>query len=288
MASTAAAPGRFSTTTGCPHCLASRSASMRPVISAPEPGPSETMNLTGRLGHDCAMAASGSSAARTASSNFFIGFDPPLRIVDGDFHQVQVRIANVDRADRPLRAGLADRAFDDPDPCLVEALDDLLQGHAGDEAQVQRAWHGDVGARGELLPPLVQVDLLAAELEREALLGRGLEAHQVHAEHHAVEADAGVLVAGGEDDVVDALDHVFFSRRSGLYSSTVSPRWLTTRLAKRTRPRSPLDARRCSSTSHSTWIVSPTTVGALTSSVALRKASPVSCMVGSSRPSAKE
>ena len=36
-----------------------------------------------------------------------------LAFVDRDLHQIQVRVAHVDRADRPLRAALAHRAFDD-------------------------------------------------------------------------------------------------------------------------------------------------------------------------------
>src|SRR6185503_9599602 len=170
----------------------------------------------------------------------------------------------------------------------VQPLDDVLQRNTGDEAQVERPRHRHVRARGELLAPLVQVDLLLAEAERDALLGRRRERHQLHAEHLGVEADARHLVARGEDDVVYVVDHLRFRRRRRLYSSTLSPRWLRTLLAKRTRPRSPLEARRCSVTSASTWMVSPMRVGAFTSSVALRKARPVSCMVGSSSPSANE
>src|SRR5438105_5034270 len=83
----------------------------------------------------------------------------------------------------------------------------------------------------------------------------------------------------------DAVERTYlrFSSRRGLYSSTLSPRWFTTWFAKRTRPRSPFEVRRCSMTSAATWIVSPTSVGPLTSRVALRNASPVSCIVGSSR-----
>src|SRR5262245_11621822 len=64
-------------------------------------------------------------------------------------------------------------------------------------------------ARGKFLAPLVHVDLLIAELEGEALLGRRAEGGHLHAEHFGVEADARRLVAGGEDDVVDVVDHGF-------------------------------------------------------------------------------
>src|SRR3954471_21632527 len=101
-----------------------------------------------------------------------------------------------------------------------------------------------MGARLELLAPLVQVDLLAAELERQTFLGRRLELLELHAEDLGVEANARFLVACGEDDMIDMVDHFLFRSRKGLYSSTVSPRWLTTLLAKRTRPRSPFEASR--------------------------------------------
>ena len=44
------APGRFSTTNGCPHSLPSRSASTRATMSTPPPGGAETTILTVRLG----------------------------------------------------------------------------------------------------------------------------------------------------------------------------------------------------------------------------------------------
>src|SRR5262245_34349505 len=98
------------------------------------------------------------------------------------------------------------------------------------------------------------------------------------------------VITGSHECRIRALtpNYVFLRSRSGLYSRTTSPRWLTTLLAKRTRPRSPLEVRRCSITSHSTWRVSPTTVGPFTSSVQLRNARPVSCIVVRSRPSANE
>src|SRR6516165_10524868 len=47
-------PGRFSITIGWSHFLVSLSANKRAPISAPLPGPSVRMNLTDRVGHDCA------------------------------------------------------------------------------------------------------------------------------------------------------------------------------------------------------------------------------------------
>src|SRR5260221_681758 len=66
---------------------------------------------------------------------------------------------------------------------LLETLDDLVQRHRGDEAQIERPGHGDMRPRLELAAPLVQVDLLLAEAEREPLRGRRLEVRELHAEH---------------------------------------------------------------------------------------------------------
>src|SRR3954463_7519006 len=68
-----------------------------------------------------------------------------------------------------------------------------------------------MGARRELLAPFMHVDFLVAELEREALLGRCLKGGELHAEHFSVEADARCLVARGENDVVDVVDHTILS-----------------------------------------------------------------------------
>src|SRR5262249_48741501 len=55
-------PGRFSTTTGCPHSACNLSAKSRAPMSAPAPGPNGTMNFTGRCGHAPARTASGAAS----------------------------------------------------------------------------------------------------------------------------------------------------------------------------------------------------------------------------------
>src|SRR5436190_23458300 len=64
-------PGRFSLTIGWSHFLVSRSASNRAPIPVPLPGPSVRMNLTDRVGHDCAAtgAAANSGVNNAASIN---------------------------------------------------------------------------------------------------------------------------------------------------------------------------------------------------------------------------
>src|ERR1017187_7863784 len=68
MATMPSPPGRFSTTTDWPQRADSLSANSRAPISTPLPGPSVTINRTGRFGHDCAAASAGMSAGRTSAA----------------------------------------------------------------------------------------------------------------------------------------------------------------------------------------------------------------------------
>jgi hypothetical protein len=80
-----------------------------------------------------------------------------------------------------------------------------------------------VRPRRELFAPFVHVDFLAAEGKGEALLGRRLEGDKLHAEHLGIEADAALLVARGEDDVVDVVDHGLRSITTNQGRTTFSP-----------------------------------------------------------------
>src|SRR6185503_18801944 len=124
-----------------------------------------------------------------------------------DLDQVQVRIAHVDRAQLRHRSGFCNGSFNNGNAGFSQLLNYFIQRHGSDEAKIERSGNGNVGARRELLAPLVQVDLLVAELERESLLGRGAEALELHAEHLGVEAYARSQVARGEHDMVDVVDH---------------------------------------------------------------------------------
>jgi hypothetical protein len=68
MATMPSPPGRFSTTTGCPHFADNLSANSRAPMSTPLPGPSVMMNLTGRLGQASAAALGCDSNGDTRKS----------------------------------------------------------------------------------------------------------------------------------------------------------------------------------------------------------------------------
>src|SRR5688572_21049694 len=112
-----------------------------------------------------ALALAGSATAtpmatQRATIFLIMGDSSSLLIVDRDFHQVEVRVAHVHRADRPPGPDLGHRSLDDPDVEYLQARDDVLQGDRGDEAQVERSRRRHVRARRELPAPFVHVDLL--------------------------------------------------------------------------------------------------------------------------------
>src|SRR6266480_2224977 len=139
-----------------------------------------------------------------------------------DLDEIEVRVAYVDRSDRAGSPRLHHRTLHYFDSRARQFPDHFLEGRRSDEAQVQAAGHRHVRLGIELPAPFVQVDLLVAELEREALPGRRPEFLQSHAEDLGIEADAGVLVAGGEDDVVDVVDHFPTTGSAPLISSRIS------------------------------------------------------------------
>src|SRR5437773_12222512 len=79
--------------------------------------------------------------------------DGPRFFLDGfgDFHQVEVRVAHIDRTQLGHRAGLRYRAFDDLDSRFLEFPDYVIQWHRRDEAKIERPRHRHMRARLELL-----------------------------------------------------------------------------------------------------------------------------------------
>src|SRR5712692_11276817 len=68
------APGRFSTSTGCRNASLTCFATMRPAMSAPEPGVSGTMILIGRVGYSCAAATPVPQAIAAATASLTMVF----------------------------------------------------------------------------------------------------------------------------------------------------------------------------------------------------------------------
>src|SRR5262249_7130167 len=71
------APGRFSTSTGCLNASLRCLATMRPAMSAPEPGVSGTMMRIARVGYSCASAVPATSSTADARNLAAVFIAPP-------------------------------------------------------------------------------------------------------------------------------------------------------------------------------------------------------------------
>ena len=87
----------------------------------------------------------------------------------GNLDQVVIGIADVDRPYGPRRSGAVDDAFLDGDLAHLHMIAHLLQGRAGDQADVRTAGCGSKGLWFELFAVLVQVDLLLPKGKRLAI-----------------------------------------------------------------------------------------------------------------------
>src|SRR5450830_1604410 len=162
------APGLLSTITGWPSARPSGSVIRRAVKSVVPPGAVGTTSVMARCGN---LPWAQASCPRIWRLCMLLS--PLLLCLSalagssqfGDLDQVQVWVAHIDRADLLRRARAHHRAFDDGPGGGLQAFDHLGQRHGGDEAQVQRAGHRQVGLGLELAAPHMQVDLLLAELE---------------------------------------------------------------------------------------------------------------------------
>src|SRR5262249_21750094 len=96
-----------------------------------------------------------------------------------DLDEVLVRVADIDRLDRPDGAGARSRSGDDRHLATLQVRDDLGDRHLGDEAQIARARGRPVGDETGDVVGRVQVDLLLAEAQRGASLA---EFDDLHAE----------------------------------------------------------------------------------------------------------
>src|SRR5438094_4001916 len=117
-----------------------------------------------------------------------------------------VRIVDVERLDRPDRAG-ARALHPDGDAAIFEMLCDLGDRRLSDEADMRR--HPLFAAhRGRASE--IEMDLLLAEQKRGAPLAHALGPH---AEHPLVELDAAPDIGDRDVEVVDALDLHGWPRR---------------------------------------------------------------------------
>ncbi len=134
--------------------------------------------------------------------------DPPdgswLRIdVDGDFDQVHVRIAEVNRTDRPERAGAEHGSLHYRDILRADMSECRIQIGGGDEAEIGGAGGGMRGLRLELPSPLMQIDLLLPDQQSPPPLA---VADGPEAEHTRIEIAGDADVGNGEHKMIEPID----------------------------------------------------------------------------------
>src|SRR5687768_831275 len=86
------------------------------------------------------------------------------------FDQVLVRIAHVDRAQGEARPGAIGRSLLDRDAFLLEVRDHLVERPVGEEAEIKRARRGRARLDAGVEAGRVDVELVVAEPERDAVL----------------------------------------------------------------------------------------------------------------------
>src|SRR5688572_14832429 len=127
------------------------------------------------------------------------------------FDQILVRIAHVDRAQGEARPGAIGRPFLDRDAFLLEVRDHLIERAIGEEAQVERPGRRRARLDAGFETGRMDIELVVAEPERDAVLAVALDFHPQHAR---VEVEAALEVARRDDDVVESLDHAASSSES--------------------------------------------------------------------------
>src|ERR1700677_326786 len=90
-----------------------------------------------------------------------------VTLIRGNFHQIAVGVAAIDRLDWTQGASAFDRSLDDRHAELVQVADHLVWRHGGDETQIPRAgfMRGPGGPRVDVVIVRPEVDLLATKFQ---------------------------------------------------------------------------------------------------------------------------
>ena len=129
------------------------------------------------------------------------GLSRLFRVV-GHFDQVPVGVSEIKRADRPRRAALVTRAFDDLHAAAFDVRHRLAQIRFRDEAHVLGTRNGRVGLGFELRSRLMEVDFLLTEPQRATA---PFEGDDLHAENRGIKLARALHVAHGEHHVVETI-----------------------------------------------------------------------------------
>lgn len=121
--------------------------------------------------------------------------------ITADLDEILIRIQAIDRFDGAAGTALRHRPLHYLDPLARELGHHLIQGPAGDEAEIPRAHLSPVT---RLLPQQLQIDLLVAKAQGPAPRPEG---DGLHLEGAAVKPHRPLYVAHRQYQMVDMADH---------------------------------------------------------------------------------
>src|SRR3954447_7246645 len=139
----------------------------------------------------------------------------------GQFEQIAIRVAQIERADRSLSAGALDGPELNRNAGRVELGSDVIEPPLDKEAEVGASRRRSVGVRRDLGARQMQVELLSPEPKRDATVAEHLA---VHAEP-LIEPHGCLQIAGCEHQVVQGFDthRTRLSARRGLVDGAGQP-----------------------------------------------------------------
>ena len=125
------------------------------------------------------------------------------RAVGRNLDQVAIGIATVDRPNGAQSAGPGNGPVLDCDAAGANVGERLRKRVCGDQAKVGGAGHRIRRLGFDLLPKLVKIDLLVAELKR---LPTSAERDHSHAKNPLVERACRIHVGDRQDEVINSVD----------------------------------------------------------------------------------
>src|SRR6187402_284726 len=125
-------------------------------------------------------------------------------VVDGDFDEIAVGVAEVEGGHRAEGARASDRAFFYCDLFFRQMLEDFLDLLGGDKAEIGGTRRGVrcLGIEGVVL--LVKIDLLTAEMQTPAAIFLA----RFEVQRAVVEVERRGDAGNGKNEVVEAVDHL--------------------------------------------------------------------------------
>ena len=123
-----------------------------------------------------------------------------------DLHQIQIRIADVDRTNPAGRPRARDGPGDDGDIFTRQMRANFVYGCSRDQTEIRRSWRRLEYVWIGNCVGLMQVDLLPAECERHACLAVGFKVHDIHAQNTRVKRATRGDIGDSQNKMIDMVN----------------------------------------------------------------------------------